>query len=274
MLHKPRILIIDENEGSIELFEEMINTENEYELFLASKKIYAQNMILKENIDFILLSVDSSTCLSIGSALLKQKNCPPFVLMGKLFENEQAAADISRTFKPITVLKLPIELDDICEKIENASFVAENMIDELTELYKKPCFDYKLSKLMRKKTDGIFFCISLNAYSFAANPSKPLQIQMSVFALKNSFSDALLGISGNIVLGFLPTSMTKKDFEKRLNSTIDQMLEAAEKPIIYIPAGACESKDCDYSPEDMLLYADKAMAYSGYDGKNQVKFYR
>lgn len=273
MLHKPRILIIDENEGVVDLFDEIINTDNEYELFFENKKISTQDALLKENFDFILLCADSDICLDIGRALLKEKNCPPFALMGRVFENKDKAKDVVKAFKPIDTVKLPIELDDICEKIEYISFKAEGMIDEMTELYKKPCFEYKLGKLMKKKTDGIYFCISLNAYSFAANPSTPLQIQMAVFALKNSFSDAMLGINGNIAMGFLPTSMTKKDFEKRLNDTIKQMLEAAEGPAIYIPAGACTSRDRDYSTEDVIIYADKAMEYSSNEGKNQVKFY-
>lgn len=274
MLHKPKLLIIDEHGGTLDLLNEVINTEKEYKLFIESKKINAQDKVYKEKPDLILLCADSSVCLSTGDALLKLKNCPPFVLMGKVFANERAAADIVRRFKPMDTITLPFEIDEICQKIENDSMIAEGMVDELTELWKKPCFDYKLNKLMKSKSNGVFFCVSLNAYSFAANPSKPLQIQMSVFALKNRFSDALLGISGNIVLGFLPTDRPKKEIEIRINNAISEMIEAAEKPIIYIPAGACESKDYDYSPEDMLLYADKAMAWSGYEGKNKVKFYK
>lgn len=276
MLHKPKILIIDEHEVTLDLFNEAVNAENEYELFLESQKIKAQNVVLKEDPDIILLCADSSDCISTAESLLKLKECPPFVLMGKLFEGNQkeAAKKISKQFKPLDTIKLPFELDEICEKIENDAFTAEGMVDGLTELWKKPVFDYKLNKLMRNKPDGVFFCVSLNAYSFAANPSTPLQIQMAVFALKNRFSDTLLGISGNIVLGFLRTSEPVRDTEKRINDAIDEMLEAVEKPIIYIPAGACESKNHNYSPEDMLIYADKAMAYSGYEGKNRVKFYR
>ena len=39
MLHKPKILIIDELETVLDLMEEAINFENEYELFQESKKI-------------------------------------------------------------------------------------------------------------------------------------------------------------------------------------------------------------------------------------------
>ena len=276
MLHKPKILIIDELETVLDLMEEAINFENEYELFQESKKINSHNVILKEKPDFILLCADSSASLLTADSLLKLKECPPFVLMGKLFENEndEEAKSLIKRFKPIDTVKLPFELDEIAEKMENVGFTAEGYVDGLTGLWKKPVFDYKLNKVMRNKPDGVFFSISLNAYSFAANPSTPLQIQMAVFALKNRFEDALLGISGNIVLGFLPTNKPVKDIEKRINAAIDEMLEAAEKPIIYIPAGACESKDYNYSPEDMLIAADKAMAYSGVEGKNKVKFFK
>lgn len=274
MLHKPKILIIDELEAVLDLMNQAINYENEYDLFLESKKINAQNIIFREKPDFILLCADSDASLIAADALLKLKECPPFVLMGKLFENDDEAREIIKRFKPLGTIKLPFELDEICETIEDDSFIAEGMVDGLTGLWKKPVFDYKMNKLMRKKPDGVFFSVSLNAYSFAANPSTPLQIQMAVFALKNRFNEALLGISGNIVLGFLSTDKPAKDIEKRLNDAIDEMLEAAEKPIIYIPAGACESKTCSYSPEDMLISADKAMAWSGYEGKNRVKFFK
>lgn len=274
MLHKPKILIIDSNLGTLDLFNEIINTDMEYSLFIESKKINARDAVCTKNPDLILLCADSSTCLSTGEALLSLKECPPFVLMGKVFANEHAATDIVKKFKPIDTIALPFEIDEICQKIEDDSMIAEGMIDELTELWKKPCFDFKLNRLMRKKTDGIFFCVSLNAYSFAANPSRPLQIQMAVFALKQRFPEALLGISGNIVVGFLPTDKPKGEFESRINDALSEMIEAAEKPVIYIPAGACESGDYGYSPEDMLLYADKAMEISGHEGKNKVKFYK
>lgn len=274
MLHKPKILIIDEHEAVLGLMNQAINFDNEYELFLESKKINAQNVIFREKPDFILLGADSDACLVAADNLLKLKECPPFVLMGKLFENDEDSRDIIKRFKPLGTIKLPFEPDEICETMEDYSFIAQGMVDGLTGLWKKPVFDYKLNKLMRKKPDGVFFSVSLNAYSFAANPSTPLQIQMAVFALKNRFNEALLGISGNIVLGFLITDKPAKDTEKRLNDAIDEMLEAAEKPIIYIPAGACESKECNYSPEDMLISADRAMSWSGYEGKNRVKFFK
>ncbi len=274
MLHKPKILIVDDQEGTLDLFNEVINAENEYDLFLEYKKIEAQNIILKEEPDLILLFVDGNTCLNTGDALLKLKECPPFVLIGKLLADKEKSADVIKKFKPLDTIALPFEIDEICQKIEDDFFIAEGMVDEFTELWKQPCFDYKLKKLMKKKPDGVFFCVSLNAYSFAANPSTPLQIQMSVFALKNRFTDALLGINGNIVLGFITTDKPKKEIEKRINDAIDEMLEAAEKPVIYIPAGACESKDYNYSPEDMLIFADKAMDLSGHEGKNKVKFYK
>lgn len=274
MLQKPKILIIDSNLGVLDLLNEVVNTDREYSLFIESKKINAQDAVYAKKPDLILLCADSSVCLSTGEALLSLKECPPFVLMGKVFASERAAADIVKKFKPMDTITLPFELEEICQKIENDSMIAAGMIDELTELWKKPCFDFKLDRLMRKKTDGIFFCVSLNAYSFAANPSRPLQIQMAVFALKQRFPEALLGISGNIVLGFLPTDKPKKDFEKRINEVLSEMIEAAEKPVIFIPAGACESGDYSYSPEDMLLYADKAMEISGHEGKNRIKFYK
>ncbi len=275
MLHKPKILIIDEQEGSLPLINQIINAENEYQLFRESGKIKAGNILFKEKPDMILLCTDSKPCIQTAESLLKRRECPRFVLMGKGLEDGKPTVSDFKRFKALDAFKLPFEMDEFSKRIEDASFIAEGMIDELTGLYKKPCFDFKLNKLMRKKVDGIFFCISLNAYSFAANPSLPLQIQMAVYALKISVDEnTLLGISGNIIVGFIPTNMNEKEAEKMLNEIIEKMVEAADKPVIYIPAGACTSMQYNYSPEDMLIYADKAMAYSGSEGKNKIKFYK
>ena len=70
MLHKPKILIIDELETVLDLMDETINYENEFELFQESKKINSQNVIQKEKPDFILLCADSSASLLTADSLI------------------------------------------------------------------------------------------------------------------------------------------------------------------------------------------------------------
>lgn len=271
IMHK--LLVVDEHPSVGELINQIINADKYYSVLFANSRTNAETIVAKQRPDLILLTVDSKVCLDIAENLQKKKDCPPFAIMGKTLDD----GEVSREFKklnPLNTIKLPFDMDDFCQRIEDACFMAEGMIDELTGLYKKPCFDFKLNKLMKKKTKGVFFCLSLNAYSFAANPSAPLQIQMAVYALKSGLSDGILGINRNVVLGFIPSQEPQEKTEAQINQLIEVMRNAAEGPEVFVPTGAVQSETYDFNPEDMFLYADKAMELSKNEGKNLVKFYK
>lgn len=271
IIHK--LLVIDEILSAGELIKEIVNADDNYTVLFTNARTEAETIVAKQSPDLILLNADSKVCLGIADGLKKKKECPPFVIMGKGIGNGESKKAF-KNLKPLDEIKLPFDMDDLSQRLEEACFIAEGMIDEITGLYKKPCFDYKVSRLMKKKTKGVFFSISLNAYSFAANPSAPLQIQMSVFALKNGLKDGILGINGNVVLGFIPLQEAQTKTETRLNKLIETMHNAVEGPEIFTPAGAVQSEDFDYSLEDMFLYADRAMELSKNEGKNLIKFYK
>lgn len=271
IIHK--LLVIDEISSAGELIKEVINTDNNYTVLFTNARTEADKIVAKRRPDLILLNADSKVCLDIADGLKKKSDCPPFVIMGKGVGNGESEKAFKK-LKPLDEIKLPFDMDDLCQKLEDACFMAEGMIDELTGLYKKPCFDFKVNRLLKKETKGVFFSISLNAYSFAANPSAPLQIQMSVFALKEGLKDAILGINGNVILGFIPSQETREKTEVRLNKLIETMHSAVEGPEIFTPAGAVQSENFDYSLEDMFLYSDRAMELSKNEGKNLIKFYK
>lgn len=268
-----RLLVIDEIPTVGELIKEIVNSDGNYTVYFANSVTEADKTASKQRPDIILLNADSKVCLDIADGLKKKKDCPPFVIMGKELGNGESEK-IRKKLRPSEEIKLPFDIDELCQKLEDACFTAKGLIDEITGLYKKPCFDYKVNKLMKAKTVGVFFCISLNAYSFAANPSAPLQIQMSVFALKNGLNDGILGINGNVILGFIPLRETREKTEAHLNKLIETMHNAVEGPEIFTPAGAVQSDNFDFSLEDMFLYADRAMELSKNEGKNLIKFYK
>lgn len=270
-MHK--LLILDEQEGVSALINEIINTEGYYSVSFAGSRSEAESLLKNQSFSLILFTADSKSCLDAADALRRKKGCPPFVIMGREL-NDKGISKSYKRFKPIDEIRLPFEINDLFDRMEDDCFIAEGLVDELTGLFKKPCFDIKLERLMKKKTQGFFFCLSLNAYSFAANPSEPLQIQMAAYALKNNFKDGILGISGNQIVGFFPSQRSKWDFVKQFNKLIATMCQAADKPEIFIAAGAAESDKYGFSPEELLLYADKAMALSGEEGKNLIKFYK
>lgn len=271
IIHK--LLVIDEISSVGELINEIVNTDGNYSVSFTNSRTEADKIVAKQRPDLILLNADSRVCLDIADGLMKKKDCPPFMIMGKTVEEGGNEKTIKK-LKPLDKIKLPFDIDSFCKKTEEACFLAEGLIDEITGLYKKPCFDYKVNRLLKKKTKGVFFSISLNAYSFAANPSNPIQIQMSVFALKNGLSDGILGINGNVILGFIPSQEDQKKTEARLDKLIETMRNAVEGPEIFTPAGAVQSEQFDYSLEDLFLYADRAMELSKNEGKNLVKFYK
>lgn len=271
IIHK--LLVIDEISSVGELIKEVVNTEDNYTVLFTNARTEAEKIAAKHSPDLILLNTDSKVCLGIADGLIKKKDCPPFVIMGKNLGDGENGKGFKK-LKPLDEIRLPFDMDDLSQRLEEACFIAEGMIDELTGLYKKPCFDFKVNRLLKKKTKGVFFSISLNAYSFAANPSAPLQIQMSVFALKDGLKDGILGIHGNVILGFIPLQEAQAKTEARLNKLIETMHNAVEGPEIFTPAGAVQSEDFDFSLEDMFLYADRAMELSKNEGKNLIKFYK
>lgn len=273
MANKHKLLIIDDYSGVKDLISEILNSEGEYSVSFAKNRVEAEDAVIKERPGLILLNADGKSSAGIAEAVRKIKECPPFVIMSKAEDNEERD-HIFKKLKTFEEITLPFDIDDFETRVEDACFKAEGHIDELTGLYKKPAFDAKISKLMKKETKGILAYMSLNAYSFAANPSNPIQIQMAVYALKNELSEGLLGIQGNEIMCFIPTVDTENKIESRLNKLITVMKEAADKPDIFINAGATESERWNYSYEDMLLYADRAMEYSKNEGKNLVKFYK
>ena len=268
-----KLLVIDEISSVGELIKEIVNTDNNYTVCFANGKTEADKIFAKQRPDLILLNSDRKICLDIADYLKKVKDCPPFVIMGKGLETAKNNKSLKK-LKLLDEIKLPFDIDDLSQRLEEACFMAEGLIDEVIGLYKKTCFEFKVNRLMQKKTKGVFFSISLNAYSFAANPSAPLQIQMSVFALKDGLKDGILGINGNVVLGFIPTQEAKSKTEARLNKLIETMHKAVEGPNIFTPAGAVQSQDFDFSLEDLFLYADRAMELSKNEGKNLIKFYK
>lgn len=271
IIHK--LLVVDEISSAGELIKEIINTDNNYTVLYTNARTEADNIVAKQRPDLILLNADSRVCLGIADGLKKKNDCPPFVIMGKGLGNGESEKNLKK-LNPLDEIKLPFDMDDFSQRLEEACFIAEGMIDEITGLYKKPCFDFKVNRLMKKKTKGVFFSISLNAYSFAANPSAPLQIQMSVFALKNGLKDGILGINKNVILGFIPSQEAQEKTEARLNELIETMHNAVEGPEIFTPAGAVQSENFDFSLEDMFLYSDRAMELSKNEGKNLIKFYK
>lgn len=267
------MLILDETPGVDLLFKEILELEGEeFNIRTAANKTDAELMIRNENPEMLIVSVDSEKCLSVLKALQKKKICPPVVIMGKNLEERQKEL---KPLKAIDGIELPFELPELCLKIEDDLFIAAGKVDELTGLFKKPWFDYKLEKLMKKKIKGTLFCMSIDAYSFAANPPTPLQLQMAAYALKANFEeDGILGINGTMILGFFPSQRPRRDNQKYIDNLIKTMCKAADEPPVFICAGAAESDMYDFSAVDTYVYANKAMGVSQEAGKNCVRYYK
>lgn len=274
-----KVLILDENSKLRSLLEEIARVEDEeIEMFWASGRIDADTIIQQEAPQLMLVNTDSSSCYSAAKALVKQKNCPGIAIMGeKLKEKKEDKTEKKelQKLKALEEIQLPFDPDNICEALENALFKAEGKYDEITGLYKKSCFDYRMARLMRRKTKGTFFSLSLDAYSFADNPSNPLQLQTAAYAFRTNMpEDGITGINKATLLGFIPTEKPREETVKFIDGLIKTICEAAGDPPIYICGGAAESGFYDFSQEKIYQYADKATAVSRDAGKNCVKFYK
>lgn len=267
-----RLLILDETPGAGLFFREILELDGDrFDVRTAEEKTAAEMSVKEEKPDLMIVSADSEKCLSALKSLQQKKICPPFVIIGKSIDEKQAEI---KKLKAIDEIKLPFDIEEFTLKIEDDLFIAAGKFDELTGLFKKPYFDYKLEKLMKKKTEGTLFCMSIDAYSFAANPPTPLQLQMAAYALKSNFREGILGISGTMILGFFPSSKQRRDNQKYIDGLIKTMHAAADEPPVFICAGAAESKSCDFSAVDTYVYANKAMGLSLEAGKNCVRYYK
>lgn len=267
-----KLLVIDENAGVPKLMTEILALEsNNYTLYGAATRIEAEDTLFKEKMPIALVCADSEVCVAAAESVQKKDKNLRFMLMGRDAGKLKA---LRKKFRPLDIIELPFDPYDFSDRLEEAFFAADNMIDELTGLYKKPVFDMKLERLMKKKTVGTFFCISIDSYSFASNPATPLQFQMSVYAMKTKLENALTGISGGTVYGFLRTDEPREKVQALLDEAVMLMHDAVEGKEIFLAAGAAESEMYDFSVEDLYLYADKGMDFSRTAGKNCVKYYK
>lgn len=263
-----KLLLIDENPAAPSIIEEILNFENRYKVLGASGKIEAEDVVKKERPELILVNIDSDANIAAALAVSKLADCPDFVLLGT------EKKDVRLPKNPLDTIKLPFDMEDFCERTEDAYFTAKGLREPITGLFRKQCFDIKLERLMTKKTDGVYFCMGMNAYSFAANPPTPLQMQMAIYVLKNKLEPqgAIFGLNGNLIVGFLPTGDGHKEVEKLFEEIVLLMCEAAGEPQIFVTAGISYADEQNYYIDDMLLYADKGMGLSRTQGCNKVMY--
>ncbi|MCH5200998.1 MAG: hypothetical protein J1F60_08570 [Oscillospiraceae bacterium] len=267
-----KLLVIDENAGVSKVMSEILALESsDYTLYTAAARIEAEDILFKEKPPIALVCGDSDVCVAAAESLQKKSKELRFLLMSRNMDGQKS---LIKKFKPLGKIELPFDPDEFVDIIDEAFFTAQDMVDELTGLYKKPAFDMKLQRLMNKKTVGTFFCISVDSYSFASNPATPLQFQMSVYAMKTKLPHVLGGIHGNTIYGFFPTSEPRETVQKKLDEVVQLMHDAVEGKEIYLAAGAAESELYDFVVEDLYLYADKGMEFSRNQGKNCIRFFK
>lgn len=267
-----RLLILDDTPKIEILFKEILESDgDEFDVRKASDKIEADIALREQKPEMAIVNIDSGKAVSVLKALEKKKECPPVVFIGK---NLEAKPKELLKIKPVDEIAMPFDPKEFCLKTDDDMYIAAGKVDELTGFFKKPWFDYKMEKLMRKKVKGTMFCMSLDAYSFAANPPTQLQMQMAAFALRSTLSEGILAIHGTMVLGFFPSDKPRKENEKYINKLIETMCAAADQPPIFICAGAAESEMYNFSAEDTYVYANKAMGQSLEAGKNCVRYYK
>ena len=267
-----KLLVIDENAGVSKVMSEILALESDdYTLYSAAAKIEAEDVLFKEKPQVALVCADSQVCVAAAESLQKKSKELRFMLMSRNMEGQKA---LIKKFKPLQKIELPFDPDGFVDTVDEAFFIAQDLVDELTGLYKKPAFDAKLKRLMDKKTIGTFFCISVDSYSFASNPATPLQFQMSVYAMKTKLPHVLGGLHAGTVYGFFPTEEPREAVQKKLDEVVQIMHDAVEGKEIYLAAGAAESEMYDFSVEDLYLYADKGMEFSRNQGKNCIKFFK
>lgn len=269
-MHK--LLILDDTPKVEILIKNILESDGDkFDIRKGTDKIGTDIALKEQNPEMLIVNTDSSKAVSVYTALDKKTECPPAVFIGK---NLAVKPKELNKIKAVDEIALPFVPEEFCLRMDDDIYKALGKFDELTGLFKKSWFDHKMEKLMRKRVKGTMFCMSPDAYSFAANPPTQLQRQMAAYALKSTFTEGILAVHGTMILGFFPSDRPRKENEKYLNSLIDVMCKAADEPKIYICAGAAESELCDYSAVDTYVYANKAMAQSLSAGKNCVRYYK
>lgn len=266
-----KLLVVDENPPLARLLSEVLP--DDITVVSAPSGVYGGGIITKEQPNVILAHVCCKDVFSFLEKLDKEQMLGrmQLILMGNEQQLAENAAEIGK-YPYAERVVLPFELDLIENVIDEAFITALGQRDELTGFYKKPCFDGKLEKLMQKRTDGVLFYINIDKYSFASNNISDAELQLRLYALKQTLDGAVMCRNGDYIIGFFKGD-SKETAVQRLNKMIE-IVGAAEQTQIYISAGAACAETYGYNYEDMCGDADKALGVARGAGKNCCRFYR
>ena len=266
-----KLLVVDENPPLARLLGEVLP--DDIAIVSAPSGVYGGGIITKEQPDVILAHVCCKDVFSFLEKLDREQMLGKMqhILMGNESQIAENAAETAK-YPLAERLTLPFELEQAENLIDEAFITALGQRDELTGFYKKPCFDGKMEKLMEKRTDGVLFYINIDKYSFASNNISDAELQLRLYALKQTLDGAVMCRNGDYIMGFFKGD-DKNSAAERLNNMID-VVGKAERTEIFISVGGACAETYGYNYEDMCGDADKALGVARSGGKNCCRFYR
>ena len=133
-----KLMLIDENAAAPSIIGEVLNFENRYKIIGAAGKIEAEDLLHSERPELILVNTDNDGNIAAAASLSKEEDCPDFMLLGS------GKKEVKLSKKPLDDIRLPFNMEDFCERTENAYFTAKGLKDPITGLFRKQCLDVKL----------------------------------------------------------------------------------------------------------------------------------
>lgn len=266
-----KLMVVDENPPLARLLGEVLP--DDIAIISAPSGVYGGGIITKEQPNVILAHVCCKSVFSFLEKLEREQMLSKMqlILMGNEGQLAEKAAEAAK-YPYAERLLLPFELEQAETVIDEAFITALGQRDELTGFYKKPCFDGKMKKLMEKHTPGVLFYINIDKYSFASNNISDAELQLRLYALKQTLDGAVMCRNGDYIIGFFKGD-DKISATERLNNMID-VVGKAEQTAIFISAGGACAETYGYNYEDMCGDADKALGVARGAGKNCCRFYR
>lgn len=268
-----KLLLIDDNPLAEKLLGEILP--DDVTVISAPAGVQCEAVLHKEQPKLLLVNTGCKDIFHFLEKLIKQKlteGCG-IVFMGT-GEDIKAHMQTIKKFAPLDCIFLPFSPEELEEKVDEAFITVLGMRDEMTGLYKKPCFDGKVQRLMKRKVNGALFSMNLDRLSFASNAINGAELQLCVYAIKHEMSDALLGVNGDEIMGFFPYNGPHSGASERMDKLIATIREAVTDGKVYVSVGLACAEDYDFDYEEAYVDANRALGVARSGGKNCCRFYR
>ena len=268
-----KLLLVDDNSGAQQVLQDALG--DGYKLFFASVQSAVGIKLENEKPQLVLVNVSalSGKAAAVAESLIKSggNKKARLVLMG----GEKTKQSDYGKLGALDFLPLPMELDELCERLEEAFVTVLGLRDEMTGCYKRAFIESKIRESLRLMKKSTMFLMNIDAYSFVSNSISGADLQLCVYAMRKELGEkVLLGINGDTLIGFFRGEERHEKTLQKMQSLIAVIQEAMGGKKVYTSIGIGNASEYDFNYEELFLDCDRAIGVSRSRGKNCGSYYR